>query len=65
MDRHKLYVHQCTNPIHPQYKMWVVCMPDKGYLHKDGVWRPLSELHRQDENGDWTAYYKEDEISVG
>lgn len=64
-DNTLLYVHECTNPIQPWYGMWVVSMPSKGYLHKDGVWRPLCDLDRRDENGNWTAYYTKDEIHIG
>lgn len=57
-----LYIHQTTNRNHPHYGLWVVNMPDKGYLHKDGVFRPLADLERKDENGNYTGLYASDEI---
>ncbi len=60
----KLFVHQVTNSTHAEYGMWVISMNGQ-YLHKDGVWRPLCDLQRKDENGNLTAYFKTDEISIG
>lgn len=59
-----LYINQCTNPTQPWYKMWVVSL-NGNYLHTDGVWRPLNELERKDENGKWTAYWPDGQISMG
>ena len=40
-------------------------MPPLGYLHKDGVWRPLGDLGMKDAQGNWSAYYTNDEIGIG
>lgn len=62
MADRSLYIHQTTNPNHPHYGLWVVNMPAKGYLHKDGVFRPLCDLERKDESGNYTGLYTTEEI---
>lgn len=58
----KLYIHQVTNSQSPLYGLWVVSFLGM-YLHKDGVWRPLCDLDRLNNNGQYTGYWKDDEIS--